>query len=64
MKTATKIFVTYLFISFIWVIGFGIAALVLFNYHYLMLALAGILVDVVIFSAFVIVGGVIYVWRK
>lgn len=64
MKTATKLFVTYLFISFIWVIGFGIAALIFFNYHYLMLSLLGILVDVIIFSAFVIVGGIIYAWKK
>lgn len=64
MNIATKIMVTFLFISLIWVIGFGILALILFNYHYLMLSLAGILVDVIIFSMFVVIGGIIYTWKK
>ncbi len=64
MKTATKLFVTYLLLSLVWIVGFGIMALIMFNYHYLMLSLIGILVDVIVFVSFVIVGGIIYTWKK
>lgn len=64
MNIATKLFVTYLFLSLVWIVGFGIMALIMFNYHYLMLSLIGILVDVIVFVSFVIIGGVIYTWKK
>lgn len=64
MNIGNKIMVTFIFMSLIWIIGFGILALIFFNYQYLMLSLIAILVDSIVFSIFVVVGGIIYTWRK